>query len=250
RIAFLRSSSLNLGIATDLGIASALYGVANKEDIKYILIGNSFRTEGIVPLVWSYFDGYYLKKIHQKYGSTPLRPWKPDDPGFNLDLPQMFYYSIIKRIRTFTPLYYSDYVRSEVDQLLSDKLGWKNTGAHYYDDLYQSLMFYYERVKFNVDRRKPNYSALIRSGQMSREEALERLEKPYVIEDPKVIDLCIKRLGLTQKDFEQFLSMPPKYFRDFPNRYSLMSLARPAIKLACLLQFIPRVAYDKYFNCG
>lgn len=250
RIAFLKSSSLNIGIATDLGIAASLYGVASKENLKYILIGNSFRTEGIVPLAWSYFDGYYLKKIHQGFGSFSLRPWKADDPGFNLDLPQIFYYSILKRIKTFTPIYYMNYIRPEVDELLHTELGWENTGAHYYDDLYQSLMFYYERVKFNVDRRKPNYSALIRSEQMSRNDAIKRLETPYIIEDPKVINLCIKRLGITREEFDEFVARPPKYFRDFPNRYHLLLWLKPIVKILSLLHMIPEVTFDKYYNCG
>ena len=159
RIALLKSSTLNFGISTDIGLFNALFGVAHKEKIKYIIVGHSFRTEGIVPLVWSYLDGYNLKKIHEQYGTVPLRSWKPDDPGFHYDYKHIFYYGFIKRIKILTPLYYSDYVRSKVDKLLTEEVGWVNSGAHYYDDLYQSLLFHLERVKYNVDRRKPNYSA-------------------------------------------------------------------------------------------
>jgi N-acetyl sugar amidotransferase len=250
RIAFLKSSALNFGMSTDIGFTSALYGVAHKENIKHILTGNSFRTEGIVPLYWSYFDGYYLKKIHEKFGSTELRSWKPDDPGFNLDLHHMVYYSIFKGIRIFTPLYYHTYVRSTADEIISNQLGWTDPGAHYYDDLYQSLLFYLERVKYKMDRRKPNYSALVRSAQMSRDEALERIKKPYQIEDPKVINLCIKRLGLSKEEFSKYIDQPPKYFTEFPNRYKLLLMAKPAIKMLSLFNIIPKVSYDKYFNCG
>lgn len=250
RIAFLKSSCLNIEAATDLGIAAAMYGVAVKENIKYILIGQSFRTEGIAPLVWNYLDGYFVRKVHQRFGTVPMRPWTPENPGFNLDLHHMFYYAVLKRIKTITPLYYHNYERQKVDKLLADELNWVNTGAHYYDDLYQSLMFYYERVKYNVDRRKYNYSALIRSGQLSRDVALKRVKEPYVIEDPKVIDLCIKRLGLPRDDFERLLKMPPKTFRDFPNRYGLMKTAKPLVRLLSALNLVPRVTYDKYYHCG
>lgn len=250
RIAFLKSSALNFGMSTDIGFTNALYGVAHKEKIKHILVGNSFRTEGIVPLYWSYFDGYYLKKVHEKFGSVQLRPWAADDPGFHLDLHHLVYYSIFKGIKIFTPLYYHTYVRSKADHIISNDLGWKDPGAHYYDDLYQSLLFYLERVKYKMDRRKPNYSALIRSGQMTRDEALERMKTPYQIEDPKVINLCIKRLGLSNEEFARYVDQPPKYFTEFPNRYRLLSMAKPAIKILSLLNIIPKVSYDKYFNCG
>ncbi|UOQ70642.1 hypothetical protein [Hymenobacter cellulosilyticus] len=150
---------------TDLGIATALYGVAAKEGIQRIIIGQSFRTEGIAPLSWNYLDGKYLKAVHQRFGSVPLRPWSPNDPGFNLGLKEMFYYTFVRRIKTVTLLYHVDYVRSEVDELLARELEWQNPGAHYFDDLYQSVIYYLNRTKFNIDRRLFNYSALIRSGR-------------------------------------------------------------------------------------
>ena len=95
-------------------------------------------------------------------------------------------------------LYYENYVRNDAEEIIKKIYDWKNPGAHYFDDLYQSLIFYVLRVKFNIDFRKFNYSALIRSKQMTRSEALERIKEVYVIEDKKIIDLCIKRLGLSK----------------------------------------------------
>ena len=250
KIAFLKASTPDLEEGTDIGIATALYGVAAKENLKYILIGQSFRTEGIAPLSWNYLDGEYLRSVHKQFGSTPLRKWKASDPGFNLGLKEMFYYSVIKGIRTIPLLYYMNYIRAEVNVTIEKELEWKYPGAHYFDDLYQSLMFYMQRVKFGIDRRIYNYSALIRSGQMKREEALQHLKEVYTIEDPKVISLCIKRLGLTQEEFDSFMKLPPKTFRDYPNSYSLMKMFRIPIYLLCKMHLLPGSAYDKYFNCG
>ena len=94
KIAFLKASVPELDLGTDLGIAATLYSIAYKEKIKTVLIGNSFRTEGIMPLTWSYMDGSYLKSIHNQFGSMKLRPWKPDDPGFNLGVREIFFYTI------------------------------------------------------------------------------------------------------------------------------------------------------------
>ncbi|MCB0403869.1 MAG: N-acetyl sugar amidotransferase [Bdellovibrionales bacterium] len=250
KIAFLKASTPELEEGTDLGIATALYGVAAKENIKHVLIGQSFRTEGITPLSWNYLDGIYLKAVHKRYGKVKLRGWSPNDPGFNLNPWHMLYYTVFRGIRTFLPLYYTNYVRPEAEKILISELDWKYPGAHYYDDLYQSLIFYVYRVKFNIDRRLFNYSALVRSGQMSREEALEKVKHIYVIEDPKVIDLCIKRLGITREEFDTYLGLPPKTFRDYPNGYWLIALARPAIKMLCLSGILPRVTYDKYFSAA
>ncbi len=250
KIAFLKASTPELEEGTDLGIATALYGVAAKENIKYVLIGQSFRTEGITPLAWNYLDGHYLKAVHKQFGKVPLRKWRPTDPGFNLNSFHLFYYLVIRGIKTVLPLYYTNYVRKEAEAIITAELGWVYPGAHYFDDLYQSLIFYVYRLKFNIDRRLFNYSALVRSGQMTRESALEKVKEIYVIEDPKVIDLCIKRLGITRAELDSYIQEKPKTFRDYPSSYNWIMRLRPAIKMACKLNILPPVTYDKYFHCG
>ncbi len=250
RIAHLYASTPDFGNSTDVGIATALYGVAATENIKYIIIGQSFRTEGISPLEWNYMDGKYLRAYHKQFGKQKLRPWRPTDPGFNLSLKEIFYYTVLKRIKTIPLLYYYDYIRSDADMILKEELDWTYPGAHYYDDLLQSLMFYLQRVKFKFDRRKFNYSALIRSGQMTRDEALEKIKTIYVIEDPKVVDLCIKRLGISEEEFQKILNLPVKSFRDYPNNYRIIKLFKIPIYILSKLNILPGTAYDKYFNCG
>ncbi|OON70384.1 hypothetical protein B0919_05200 [Hymenobacter sp. CRA2] len=250
KIAFLKASTPDIEEGTDVGIATALYGVAAKEGVQRIIIGQSFRTEGIAPLSWNFLDGKYLKAVHRQFGTVPLRKWSPTDPGFNLDLKEMFYYAVVRGIRTVTLLYHVPYVRADVDQLLERELDWVNPGAHYFDDLYQSVIYYLNRVKFGIDRRLFNYSALVRSGQMTRATALAKCQHVNAIEDEKVINLCIKRLGLTREEFEQIVNAPVKTFRDYPNNYSLIRLLRWPIKVASKLRLLPESAYDKYFNCG
>lgn len=250
KLAFLKASTPDLEEATDIGIATALYGVAARENVKYVLFGQSFRTEGISPLEWNYLDGLYMKNVHRKFGTIKLRPWKPEDPGFNLGMLEVFYYSVLRGIKTIPILYYANYVRKDAEEIIKRELGWIYPGAHYFDDLYQSLMTYIYRVKFNIDRRKFNYSALVRSGQMSREEALGRIKEVYVIEDTKVIDLCIKRLGITRDDIERYIKEPPKTFRDYHTSYRYIKLLKPFIFILSKLNVIPSMTYIKYFKCG
>jgi len=250
KISFLKASVPDLNLGTDIGIATALYGQAHKENIKYVLIGQSFRTEGVKPLSWSFFDGDYLRNVQKEVGTIPLRPFKPDDPGFNLGLKELAYYTAIKGIRTFTTMYYADYIRDEADEIIKRELGWVYTGAHYFDDLYHSLIKYVHRVKFNIDLNMNSDSALVRTGQMDRQLAIDRAHSVYKIESDRIIDLCIKRLGITHDDFQSYLALQPKTFRDYKTGYRYMRMARYPIWLASQLNFVPKIAYDKYFNCG
>lgn len=250
KIAFLKASVPDLNLGTDIGIAAALFGVAAREGVRTILIGQSFRTEGIKPLSWSFFDGTYLRSVQKLFSAEPPGRWRADAPGFHLGPLELFYYSVVRRIRVLTPLYYCDYVRQEAEKPLRDELGWIYPGAHYFDDLYHSLIKYVHRVKFGIDLNMNSDSALVRSGQMTRSEALERAHGIYSIEDPEVIDLCIKRLGLTRQDFDGFMALPPRTFRDYRTSYGLLRLGRPLVWLLCRSGLLPRITYDKYFRCG
>lgn len=250
KISFLMASTPDLNMGTDIGIAASLYSVAYEEGIKCILIGQSFRTEGIKPLSWSYFDGDYLRNVHSMFGRVPLEPWTPQKAGFNFGLKELFYYSFLKGIRTFTPFYYFDYIRSEGQAIIESELDWEYPGAHYFDDLYHSLIKYIHRVKFNIDMNLNSDSALVRSGQLDREIALSRAHSIYKIEDEKVINLCIKRLGISMEEFENFMKLEPRTFRDYKTSFGTIQKLRGPIKMASLLNIIPKITYYKYFKIG
>ncbi len=250
KISFLKASTPDLNMGTDVGIGASLYGVAHKEGLKTVMIAQSFRTEGVKPLSWSFMDGEYLRNVQKEFGKVKLREWDPNDPGFNLGLKELFYYTVIKRIKMFFPMYYVDYKRTEAEKIIKKELDWVYPGAHYFDDLYHSLIKYVTRVKFKFDDNLNSDAALVRTGQLSREDALKRAHKVYHIEDPKVIDLCIKRLGLKKEEFEDFMKLPPKTFRDYKTSYRYIRMFRIPIWVMSRMHLLPNVTYDKYFNCG
>ncbi len=247
KIVDLKASTPLLNNGTDVGLGAAVYGVAYKEQIKHILFGQSFRTEGIRPLAWAYFDGDHLRAVHAKFGSYPLQKWKPDAPGYNLGIKEMFFYKVIQGIHLHAPFYNYNYVRKEAEEIIKRELNWVYPGAHYFDDLYWSLISYVHRVKFKIDFRLIEYSALIRSGQLNRTEALDKVAQPYQLQDPKVISLCIKRLGITQQQFDSYMQLPPKNFYDYPNSYNIMRLFKWPIYVLAKLGYIPELVYYKYF---
>jgi hypothetical protein len=76
--------------------------------------------------------------------------------------------------------------------------------------------------KFGIDKRYGNLSDLINSGQISRDQALEELENEGYPEDMQKSDrrYVIKKLGLTESEFDSLIAWPPKSFRDYPNSYA------------------------------
>ncbi|MCQ9207269.1 MAG: N-acetyl sugar amidotransferase [Omnitrophica bacterium] len=250
KIAFLKASTPDVEIGTDIGIETALYGVATQENVKCIISGYSFRTEGICPLEWNYLDGKYLRSVHKKFGTVKLRKWRPEDPGFNLNICHIFYYTFIKGIVAMPLLNYVPYILRDAEAIIKQELGWVYPGSKYYDDLYQSVITYIYRTKFNIERRKYIYSTLIRSGQMAKEEALNKIRNVDIIEDPKIIDLCIKRLGLNREEFDNYLAEPPKTFRNYSTSYKYIRALKLPIKILSRLDILPGITYEKYFETG
>ncbi|MDD2523552.1 MAG: N-acetyl sugar amidotransferase [Endomicrobiaceae bacterium] len=247
---FLKASVPDLNMGTDIAIATSLYSMAYKYGIKHILIGQSFRTEGIKPLEWSFFDGKYLKTVHKMFGSLPLGKWSPEDPGYNLDLKELFYYTVIKNIKTILPNYYINYIRKDAEEIISNELGWIYPGAHYFDDLYHSLITYIHRVKFNMCLNINSDAALVRSGQMERELGIKRANEIYHIEKLDVIEECLKRINVSQTEFEKIMKLPIKTFKDYDTSYNTIKKLKYPIKFLSQMQLIPKIAFKKYFEFG
>ncbi|MNL47318.1 hypothetical protein D3C87_1701000 [compost metagenome] len=77
-------------------------------------------------------------------------------------------------------------------------------------------------------------SALVCSGQITREMALEELSKPPA---PKEMlmqdkDYVIKKLGLTTEEFEKIMTSENKTYKDYPNNDSLWRSFDWFVKLA------------------
>ena len=99
--------------------------------------------------------------------------------------------------------------------------------------------------RFQVDERLVEYSALIRSGQMPREEGLKKLCEPPDY-DPELVVMVKKRLGFTDNEFEHYMTMPKKSFRDFKTYKPLFEKMRPFFWIMAKMDLIPMSFYIKY----
>jgi len=243
QIAFLKASVSDVEVPTDFAIISVLYEVAKKYGIKNILIGHSFRTEGIAPLEWTYIDAKYIRSIYKMYGK------KKKITSFPLmSMSQLVYYTFFTRMNFIHVPEFIEYEHDKVNKVLTEELGWQYYGGHHHESSYtEFIQSYLLPKKFNIDKRKLEFSALIRSGQMKRADALNELKKPYPFRQD-LIPYVISKLGLSQQEFEEILSAPPKSFHDYPSYYPMIQLMKYPIWVACKLDLLPQVFYEKYIN--
>jgi len=238
--AFLKAGVNDADANFDYVANSALFRTAYKEKIKYVLNGHSFRTEGNNSKTWTYIDPRYLKDVYIKYGDDKIKTLPI------MSLFEFLYYVLINKIKEIRLLEYIEYDQQKVSELIKNELNWKYYGGHHHDNTYtQFFQSYYLPVKFNIDKRKNEYSALIRSGQITREHALEELKTPYPI-DNEIVKYAIKKLDFSEAEFEQIMNTPNKSFRDFKNLLGLIKILKFPIKIAAKGNLVPKILYEKY----
>ena len=228
QIAFLKGSTPDGEVPTDHAISAVLYERAAHFGVRYILLGTNVVTEAILPVKWGYgyFDFRYIKDVHRRFGQRPLRTY----PHFSLF--RLFWYLFRKRIRSVSILNYIHYDKAAAMALIQGDLGWKYYGGKHYESIY--TRFYQAYVlprKFDIDKRKAHYSNLVCSGQLTREKALEMLAEPVCPEGmlAEDRDYVIKKLSLTESEFEALLAIPARTFLDYRTSYRLFELAKRVV---------------------
>jgi hypothetical protein len=133
-----------------------------------------------------------------------------------------------------------------VKHFLTQELGWKYYGGHHLENRITTFFHtYFMPRRFGVDERMVECSALIRSGQMEREEGFSVLQQPPDF-DPELIAMVKKRLGITDDEFEYFMTMPKKSFRDYRTYKPLFEKMRPFFWIMAKMDLIPMSFYIKY----
>jgi N-acetyl sugar amidotransferase len=238
--AFMLAGVRDIEAPTDIGLMATLYRAAEQHGVRYIVEGHSFRTEGISPLGWIYMDGKYIESVHKQFGTVPLKTFP------NMPLSSFLKWAAWKNIRRIRPLYYVDYDKEKTKTFLSQELGWEWYGGHHLENRFTAFFHsYFLPRRFGIDGRKLGYSALIRSGQMSREEGIELIATPQDC-DPEVIRLVMKRLGFSEEEFDRVMNLPRKTYLDYKTYKQTFRRLRWLFWVLYKLDRVPKSFYLKF----
>jgi N-acetyl sugar amidotransferase len=242
QVAFLKSSTPDADIPTDYAIYSVLYHVANLEGIRYILNGHSFRTEGTSPISWTYMDPLYVRSVLKKYGNTKKIKSFP-----HMTFLKLQYYIWIKKIREVRLMEYIDYRKKDVDAILEKELGWQYYGGHHHENVFTKFFqSYYLPRRFNIDKRKTELSAMIRSKQITRAEALAEISATPYQYDEAVVKYALNKLCISDSEWQSIMKSPIKSHDDYATYLPMIRLLKFPIKIAVKLKVLPSILYLKY----
>ncbi len=131
---------------------------------------------------------------------------------------------------------YIPYKKEDASRLLEKELDWQDYGPKHFESTYtRFFQAYILPTKFGFDKRRAHLSTLICSDQMTREEALKKMEEqPYPTEEmmKEDKDCVLEKLEITKEEFERIMSQPTRSYEDYPNNEFWFNKLRFFVKLA------------------
>lgn len=241
QLSFFKSGLPNIDIPQDHAFISTLYNFALKYDIKYILNGGNISTECVRnPLQFLYYgaDTALIKDVISKHSKRSY----PTYPFSNI-LRHRVYLKYIKRIQRIKPLDLLPYNKEKAVSLLVSEYGWKPYAQKHFESRFTKFFEgYWLPSRFGFDTRRVQYSSLIQTGQMTREEAIDRLSLPALTNEDveKEFEYIANKLEITKEELVQLHRIPKKFYWDYKNQRTMFNLGARVLQLLGVEKSIKR----------
>jgi N-acetyl sugar amidotransferase len=233
QVAFLKSQIPDQDLPQDAAFFSSLYKFARKHKIKYVLTGANYSTECChEPEAWGTYPGIdrtLFVDIHKKFGEERLDSFPLTDV-----MVYRLYYRYIFGMQVIKPLNFLPFVKKEAEALLHKRYGWEKYLHKHHDSRFTRFYeAYWLPRKFGYDRRRAHFSSLIMTGQMSRDDVLQRVSKPDFDEHffSQEFEYVANKLGLTVEDLKVIFEGSNKTYRDYKNKMRLISLGAKVLRV-------------------
>jgi N-acetyl sugar amidotransferase len=235
QLAFFEADVVDIEMLYDQAASAVCYKFAREHKLKVLIGGLNSNSEGIKqPETWSTLDKLDSKNIKGIINSSKQVIKKVNYPFYSKK--QFIVDTFLYRIKWYSILDLINYDLKDAKKILITKYDFKPYPYKHYESIF--TRFYQGYIlpnKFNVDKRKIHLSSLIINGQMDRDTALNQLkENPYSseVDLKKDYDYVIKKLGLTEKTFNEYIKRQPKSHLNYPNsRFSYKYIFLPLLAI-------------------
>lgn len=223
--AFFKSQVPFVDTPQDLALFSALYKFAVKNKFKYVITGGNYSTEVVRESIdWTYFstDTKHVKDIQKKFGEIELKTFPMVDI-----LMYKTIYRWIHGMRVVKLLDSIPFIKKDAIKELNTLFGWQEYPQKHYESRFTRFYeSYWTPKKFGFDKRRAYFSSEILTGQMTREEALNKISSSQLDDETmqKEFEYVAKKLDFTVEEFKEIFNSPNKAFREYKNNYFLITL--------------------------
>jgi N-acetyl sugar amidotransferase len=236
QLSYIKAGVVDLEVPTDHAIYATWFKLAKKFKLKYVLSGNNYITESIMPNDWIFnkADAVNLMNIHKKFGQIKLKTYPIVTPL------QQALNNYMLDIKVVKPLNMIPYNKTEAKEALRTEFGWADYGGKHYESFYTKFyQAYILPQKFKIDKRKPHLSNLILAKQIDKAEAIKELQLPLYNENELRADTeyFIKKMGVTEAFFKEYLTAPRVNHIEYGKQgfikdtYPILKLFSPVYKL-------------------
>lgn len=232
QVAFFKSQVADQDMPQDIAFFSGLYKFAKKNKIKYVLTGGNYSTECCrEPEEWGAYPGIdktLIMDIHSKFGKRELKSF-PIVDIFSYKI----YYKYVLGMKVFKPLNLVPYNKKEVEDLLFEKFGWEKFQHKHHESRFTRFYEdYWMPRKFGYEKRRAHFSSLILTGQMTRDEALDRISRPELDEKflEKEFEYVAHKLDLTVAQLQEIFEGENKTFYDYKNKRTLIGFGSQVMR--------------------
>jgi N-acetyl sugar amidotransferase len=217
QLAMFKSGLPNIDGPQDIAFTSVLYQYASRHGVSYILNGGNIASEVVsYPLQYFYFaDMRMTRSILKKHGTVKMETYP-----FSSSIYRKFYMPYIRGVKMLKPLNYMPYVKDVASSELTSIYGWKPYPQKHFESRFtRFLEGYWLPQRFGYDVRRVQFSSLILSGQMTRHEALGKLEEPPYdpVEMRQDFEYIAKKLQISSDELKIYFEAPLKFYWDYPN---------------------------------
>jgi hypothetical protein len=166
-------------------------------------------TEGMaMPPGWNHFkfDERNIRAIQRRFGSLPIKTHPL------MSTMDFVWYEYVRRIRWVSFLDYFAYDKFQALDTLQRECDYKPYPYKHYESVF--TRFYQGYIlprKFGYDKRRGHLAALVVTGQMTRDAALELLEQspyPDTAQEEQDRVFVMKKLGFSGNEFTAYMHAP------------------------------------------
>lgn len=226
QVAVLKAQVPGQDAPQDIAFFSAMYKFARKHKIKYVLTGANYSTECCKePPEWGAYPGIdkmLIMDIYRKFGKGKLRTF----PILDI-LEYKVLYQVFLGMKVFKPLNLVPYIKKDAEHLLEDKFAWEKFQHKHHESRFTRFYEdYWLPRKFGFEKRRAHFSSLILTGQMTREEAMDRISRPELDEQTlkNEFEYVAHKLDLTVNELQEIFKGPNKTYKDYKNKRHIINL--------------------------
>jgi N-acetyl sugar amidotransferase len=233
QVSFLKAQIPDQDLPQDASFFSSLYKFARKHKIKYVVTGSNYSTECCrEPEEWGGYlgiDTTLFNDIHSRFGKRQLKTF----PLLDI-LVYKGIYQYVLGMEVAKPLNMVPFLKKDAEDELERRFGWKRFQHKHHESRFTRFFEdYWLPRKFGFHKRRAHFSSLIMTGQMTREQALERISRPEMDEHflTQEFEFVANKLGLSVDELKAIFEGENKTYRDYKNKRWMIGLGTNALRM-------------------